>query len=115
MTEVRNQRSGVIRVSFTICCLLFAVYCLLPSCGKKGNPTLKSYEKPEPPSRLGAIHRESEVILSWEFPKDKEPTIKGFHLMKSIHPLVKGGGGDFEKLAFLEPDKHSYIHADFKI
>ena len=118
MTEVRNQRSGVIRVSFTICCLLFAVYCLLPSCGKKGDPTLKSYEKPEPPSGLGAIHRESEIILSWEFPKDKEPTIKGFHLMKSIPPvppLVKGGGGDFEKLAFLEPDKRSYVDTNFKI
>src|SRR4030043_1584637 len=108
MTEVRNQRSGVIRVSFTICCLLFTVYCLLPSCGKKGDPTLKSYEKPEPPSGLRAIHRESDIISSWEFPKDKEPTIKGFHLMKST-------GKDFEKLAFLEPDKRSYVDTNFKI
>jgi hypothetical protein len=126
MIEVRNQKSDftilinnriqnffISYLSPVICVLL-----LLISCGKKGDPTLKSYEKPEPPSRLGAIHRESEIILSWEFPKDKEPTIKGFHLMKSIPlipPLVKGGGGDFEKFAFLEPDKRSYIDTDFKI
>ncbi len=97
---------------------MFCVLFLLYSCGKKGDPTLKSYEKPIPPSGLKALHRESEIILSWEFPKDKEPTIKGFHLMKSIPPipfLVKEGVGDFEKLAFLEPDKRSYIDTDFKI
>ena len=124
MTEARNQKSEFLALRITkrkktlyICYLLsmFCVLFLLYSCGKKGDPTLKSYEKPIPPSGLKAIHRESEIILSWEFPKDKEPTIKGFHLMKSIPPLVKGGGGDFEKLAFLEPDKHSYIDADFKI
>ncbi len=123
MIELRSQKSAPYQVpsrsfSFIICCMLFTVYCLLPSCGKKGDPTLKSYEKPEPPSGLGAIHRESDIIFSWEFPKDKEPTIKGFHLMKSIlpiPPLVKGGGGDFGKIAFLEPDKRSYIDTDFKI
>jgi hypothetical protein len=103
-----SQNSKIKHIFFTVCCLLFTVYCLLLSCGKKGDPTLKSYEKPEPPSGPTAIHRESDIILSWEFPKDKEPTIKEFHLMKST-------GGDFEKLAFLEPDKRSYIDTSFKI
>jgi len=137
MTEVRNQKSEFLALEITkrkktlyICYLLsmFCVLFLLYSCGKKGDPTLKSYEKPIPPSGLKALHRESEIILSWEFPKDKEPTIKGFHLMKSIPPPpsrpplprgdergVKEGGGDFEKLAFLEPDKRAYIDPDFKI
>jgi fibronectin type 3 domain-containing protein len=107
MIEVRIQKSEV-RFSLFIFCLLFTVCCLLPSCGKKGEPTLKSYEKPDPPSALRAVHRESEIILLWEFPKDKEPAIKGFYLMKST-------GGDFEKIATLENNKRSYIDNDFKI
>lgn len=88
-------------------CLLLTACCILTSCGKKGDPTLKSYEKPDPPSALRAIHRESEIILLWEFPKDKEPAIKEFYLMKST-------GGDFEKIAILENNKRSYIDNDFK-
>ncbi|NCO67500.1 MAG: hypothetical protein COY75_06015 [Nitrospirae bacterium CG_4_10_14_0_8_um_filter_41_23] len=107
MIELRIQKSEV-RFGLFIFCLLFTVYCLLPSCGKKGDPTLKSYEKPDPPSALRAVHRESEIILLWEFPKDKEPAIKGFYLMKST-------GGDFEKIATLENNKRSYIDNDFKI
>ncbi len=106
MIEVRMQKSEV-RFSLFIFCLLFTIYCLLPSCGKKGDPTLRSYEKPDPPSVLRSIHRESEIILQWEFPKDKESSIKGFHLMKST-------GGDFEKIAILENNKRSYIDNDFK-
>jgi len=87
----------------TVCCLLFL---FLPACGKKGDPTLKSYEKPEAPSRLKAIHRESEIIISWEFPKAKEQGIKGFHLLKS-------SAGDFQKVAFLEKDNRSYRDTDF--
>jgi len=97
------------RVLLIYCCLLSTFCCLLVSgCGKKGQPTLKSYERPAPPSGLGAIHRESEILLSWEFPKDKEDTLKGFYLMRS-------SGGDSEKLSFLENDKRSYTDTAFKI
>jgi fibronectin type 3 domain-containing protein len=85
----------------TVCCLLF-----LWGCGKKGDPTLTSYEKPEAPSVLKAIHRESEIIISWEFPSAKQHTIKGFHLFKST-------ADDFHKIAFLENDKRSYTDTDF--
>ncbi|MDI6889987.1 MAG: hypothetical protein QMC83_03465 [Thermodesulfovibrionales bacterium] len=129
MRIVRSQKSEVRSFSFTVCCLLFTVYFLLVSCGKKGDPTLKSYEKPDPPTGLRAIHRESEIILFWDFPKNKEQMIKGFYLMKSIPPhpplippLVrgdaegsKGGRGDFERVSFIENDKRSYIDRDFKI
>jgi fibronectin type 3 domain-containing protein len=90
------------------CCLLSAFCCLFASaCGRKGQPTLKSYEKPAPPSGLSAIHQGSEILLSWEFPEDKELTLKGFYLMRS-------SGGDFEKLAFLDNDKRSYSDTTFK-
>jgi hypothetical protein len=96
------------RVLLISCCLLFTICCLLVSaCGRKGQPTLKSYEKPAPPSGLGALHRGPEILLSWEFPKDKEPTLKGFYLMRS-------SGGDFEKLTFIENNKRSYSDTTFK-
>lgn len=94
-------------------CLLFAAYCLFCSCGKKGEPTLKSYEKPDPPSGFRVIQRESEIILLWDFPKDKEQAIKGFYLMKSTSenpPLPP-----FEKIAFLRNNVRSYIDTNFKI
>jgi len=86
---------------------MLAVYCLSSACGAKGDLTLKSYEKPSPSSGLKAIHRESEIVLIWEFPKDKEPLIKGFYVMKST-------GGDFEKTAFFGSDKRSYKDTDFE-
>ncbi len=92
--------------TLTVCCLLFAVCCLFPACGKKGDPTLKSYEKPVAPSSLRAIHRESEITLTWAFPKGKEASIKGFYLLKSP-------GGDFLKIVFLEKHIRSYVDADF--
>jgi fibronectin type 3 domain-containing protein len=83
----------------------FLFLLILISCGKKGEPTLKSYEKPDPPSNLRAIHRESEIILLWDFPKNKEKSIRGFYLMK-----LKGA--DFERI-FLEADKRSHIDREF--
>jgi hypothetical protein len=107
--------------------MLITVFCLLASCGKKGEPTLKSYEKPGSPANLGAIHRESEIILLWDFPKNKENAIRGFYLMKLTPlslPLIsslprrdtegsKESSGNFEKVAFLVPDKRSYIDREF--
>jgi fibronectin type 3 domain-containing protein len=104
----RRVKSEVARGFIISCCLLFAICCVFASCGNKGNPTLKSYEKPVQPSGLKAIHRESEIILLWEFPKDKEPTIKGFHIMRS-------SGGDFEKIVFLESDRRTCSDIKYRL
>ena len=93
---------------FLVCLFVFTACFSLFACGKKGDPTLKSYEKPDPPSQVMAIHRESEIILSWNFPKSKETSIKGFHLLKST-------GGDFEEVTLLNNDQRSYIDARFEI
>jgi fibronectin type 3 domain-containing protein len=69
---------------------------------------LKSYEKPPVPLGLRAIHRESEIILMWDFPEDKESVIKAFHLMKSHNK-------DFKRIVILENDKRSYIDKNFEI
>jgi fibronectin type 3 domain-containing protein len=89
------------------CCLLLAGYCLLlPACGQKGDPTLKAYEKPQPPSRVTAVYRPSEIIMTWDFPKDKQSSIKGFYLMRA-------SDGDFEKIAFLENTRRTYTDTHF--
>ena len=85
---------------------LLLLFFLFGGCGKKGDLTLQSYEKPEAPLGLKAIHRESEIIVSWEFPKAKEQGIKGFHLMKS-------SASDFQKVAFMEKENRSYKDTDF--
>ena len=95
-------------------CSLLAACCLLCSCGKKGNPTLKSYEKPVPPTALTALHRESEILIFWSFPKDKEQEIKGFYLMKAISPPRSAGNAVSQKIAFLNNDIRHYIDKDFK-
>jgi fibronectin type 3 domain-containing protein len=79
----------------------------LTACGKKGPPSLKSYEKPDAPSLLRAIHRENRIILSWNFPRKKENTIVGFHIFKSA-------GSGFKKISFLKNNKRSYVDSDFK-
>ncbi|OGW54131.1 MAG: hypothetical protein A2Y81_11580 [Nitrospirae bacterium RBG_13_43_8] len=123
----KNKKLLVFRhVVFFVSYFFFLV--ILASCGKKGEPTLKSYEKPDPPSKLKAIHRESGIILSWDFPKNKEKTIRGCYLMKSMAPYIplipsssrgdgnrsKEGGGEVEKI-FLKNTERSYSDKEFMI
>ncbi len=63
--------------------LLLILTSLTVSCGKKSAPTLAAYEKPPAPVLLGAVHRESRIILSWSFPGDKTALISGFTILKS--------------------------------
>jgi hypothetical protein len=95
--------------------ILLMLSSLIISCGKKGEPTLKSYEKPPAPSNLRAIHRESEIFLFWDFPAGEEDTIKGFQILRADIDVSKGASDNFERLAFLEPDKRTYTDTDFKI
>jgi hypothetical protein len=102
-----RQRTEARYRLLAICGLLFATCCLLSSCGRKGAPALKSYEKPDAPSGLEAIHREADIILLWNFPDDKEQSIKGFYLMKST-------GGDFKKIASIKNDTLSVTDTNFE-
>jgi hypothetical protein len=87
----------------TVC----AVVMILPACGKKGDPTLKSYEKPDTPSSLSVIHREDSLILRWAYPQSKEYLITEFVVLRST-------GADFEKLSHIAKDKRSFTDKDIK-
>jgi predicted small lipoprotein YifL len=78
----------------------------IAGCGKKGPPTLKSYEKPVAPANPGAIHREDEIHLFWHFPKDKEITIRNFVILRS-------SGSEFARIAETGNDKRSFSDKDF--
>ncbi len=77
-------------------------------CGKKGEPTLKSYEKPETPSNLTVVHREDAIHIKWAYTAAKENLIAQFIVLRS-------SGSDFEKLSHIEKEKRVYIDKDFKV
>ncbi len=77
-------------------------------CGKKGDPTLKSYEKPETPSNVAAIHREDAMFIKWAYAPAKENLIAEFIVLRSE-------GSEFEKLSHIPKEKRGYIDKDIKI
>ncbi|NTU42020.1 MAG: hypothetical protein HGA78_03005 [Nitrospirales bacterium] len=77
------------------------------SCGKKGDPTLKSFEKPQAVKDLRAVHREGEIILTWSYPEAERAKLKGFLLEKSE-------GGVFLRTASLKNDAFEYRDREFK-
>lgn len=93
--------------SFVSIAFLVLAFVVSVSCGKKADPTLKAYEKPEPPSNLRLIHREDEIYLLWDFPKAHEPEIASFVILKS------SDGQEFEKLLHLGPEKRLYSDTGF--
>jgi hypothetical protein len=78
------------------------------SCGKKGDPTLKAYEKPSAPGAFRALHREEAIFLFWNYPKDDEPSIDGFVLLKSKP-------GDSEEVIQIEKEHRSYVDTDIAL
>ncbi|MBI5074564.1 MAG: hypothetical protein HZB62_05275 [Nitrospirae bacterium] len=71
-------------------------------CGKKGDPTLKSYERPETPSNLGIVHREDSLFITWAYPPAKEYLLSQFLVLRRT-------GQEFEKLAVVDKESRSYI------
>ncbi|MBI4691419.1 MAG: hypothetical protein HY754_14305 [Nitrospirae bacterium] len=86
--------------------LCLSIIIFLNSCGKKGPPTLKAYEKPETPSGLKAIHKENNIILSWSY--TQKENIKGFDILRSEDTA-------FQKIGNVAGEENSYTDTDFKI
>ncbi|MBI3592977.1 MAG: hypothetical protein HY099_05805 [Nitrospirae bacterium] len=94
---------------FTIVVLSFF---LVVSCGKKGEPTLTTFEKPEPVKNIKAVHRENEIIISWSYPVSEESRelVKGFYMEKAEDDGSKG----FRNIAFLKNDVSQFVDREFK-
>ena len=100
----------VLRHASRVTCyvLLFVVPLLLISCGRKGLPTLKAFEKPEKPAGVTAVHREDRIILVWSYPGNLRSSIKGFQILRSE-------GKGFEREAFVKSDQGSFSDESFKL
>jgi hypothetical protein len=96
---------GHLRFFFTI--LLTLIFLFVPACGKKGAPTLASYEKPTAPSLFSVSQREKEIFLSWSYPADKERAISDFIVLRSYD-------SGFEKLALLESKLRTFVDTDVR-
>jgi hypothetical protein len=87
--------------------LLILSFFFVLSCGKKGAPTLASYEKPAAPSLLSASQRENGMFLSWSYPADKERTISDFIVLRS-------SDSGFQKIALLESKLRTFVDTDVR-
>jgi fibronectin type 3 domain-containing protein len=80
---------------------LFLISLVLPACGRKAPPTLKAYEKPEPPTSLTVVHREGKMVVSWSYPDNVRSSLKGFQVMRAE-------GEGFERRGFAGNDEKSF-------
>ncbi len=92
----------------TRCSFLLVLVLILASCGRKGPPTLKAYEKPEKPTGLTVVHKENKIILSWSYPGKLRSSIKGFQVLRSE-------GAGLERKAFVDSDQSSFVDEDFTL
>jgi len=100
---------SILRERLSYLLLLIIIFFII-SCGKKGDPTLKTFEKPMPVKEISAIHREDELIISWSYPQSERAKVKGFSIEKAI-----GKRQEFKNIAFLKSDVSQFIDKDFKI
>lgn len=111
MNDNLKRNCGIITMKYLknlfVLFLILTSFSLLVSCGKKGEPTLKSYEQPDHPMKLRTIHREDKIVLQWDFPKEKEASIAEFIIMKST-------AQEFIKISHIDGTKRSYADPDFK-
>lgn len=85
---------------------LFLISLVIPACGRKAPPTLKAYEKPQPPSGLTAVHRQEKILVSWSYPDNLRSTLKGFQVMRAE-------GEGFERRGFVGNEGNSFTDDRF--
>jgi len=85
------------RVLLCLICL-----CSFVGCGKKGNPTMRSFEKPDAVKEMRALHRDGKVTISWSYSRQARILIKGFYIERAE------GLSPFETIVFLQGDAVHY-------
>ena len=91
------------RVLLPFLCLISLI---VPACGRKAPPTLKAYEKPQPPSGLTVVHREEKIFVSWSYPDNLRSSLKGFQVMRTE-------GEGFERRGFVGNEGNSFTDDRF--
>ncbi len=73
--------------TLSLAAVLIMVFLSAASCGRKAPPRLPAYERPPEPVSLEAVHRESSVILDWDYPIGKLRFVREFQVLRSGGPL----------------------------
>src|SRR5512136_1101507 len=60
-----------------------AVLPCLTACGAKGQPTLKSFEKPPAVAAIRAVHQEGEIVLTWDIPVEKQIILQSLEIERA--------------------------------
>ncbi|MEW6738662.1 MAG: fibronectin type III domain-containing protein [Nitrospirota bacterium] len=104
-------RQRLLLALLLICSALFII-----SCGRKGDPTLKTFEKPIPVKEIRAVHREDELAISWSYPASERAKIKGFYIEKAEIKSQESGvqSPEFKNITFLKNDISQFVDKDFK-
>ncbi|MEW5744803.1 MAG: hypothetical protein AB1805_05100 [Nitrospirota bacterium] len=95
--------------TITILFGLLAAAVLASACGKKGDPTLKTFEQPLPVAALSVSHTEEGLVVSWPYPQANRESIKGFYIEKAEGDRCEG----FANAAFLKGDADRFVDRDF--
>lgn len=94
--------------AFLTLCLFIVV--LGVGCGKKGPPTLKSFEKADSVRDIRLVHRDGRIDFTWSYSNQKKDVIvKGFYLDKAE------GTGLYETIAKLPADATQYSDSNIKV
>lgn len=92
---------------FALLCCATLVLCV--ACGKKGLPTMKSFEKPNKIQEIRAVHRDGKINISWAYSgKQGKIIIKGFRIFKSENK------GQYAEIAKLPAEARSYSDSNIK-
>lgn len=93
---------------FTFLVLMLLVFVF--SCGKKGEPTLKAFQKPSTVSNIKAIHRENEINIFWQYPEAEKKSIKGCIVLRA-----DGEALNFKEAAFLKHSEQTFSDKDITL
>ena len=90
--------------------LCLAALMLVSACGKKGEPTMKSFSKPDIVKDIRMVHRDGRIDISWAYStKQANITIKGFRLERAE------GNALYETVATLPAEATYYSDAGIRI
>lgn len=83
---------------------------LAVACGKKGDLTLRAFEKPATAANIKAMHRDNEINIFWQYPASERSKIKGCQFLRS-----DSKDSNYRELAFFKKDDLQYVDKDFTL
>jgi predicted small lipoprotein YifL len=87
--------------------LLVAALAATAGCGKKGPPTMRSFEQPDRVAEVKATHRDGRINLSWAYNAKQ-----GHIVVSGIFLLRAEGKGPYKAVAKLPASAKGYSDAD---